>query len=394
MKLNNILLIASFLFAAVACSMEDDVLNEMTKANPTTDADATELYVSFNLNGNDLGTKGGTSENNGDVASDMISTASVVVFLNNGTTLDGTDKVYFAQDDVTVITGSNGSYLNTKVLLKTGTNYDVYVIGDTKESFAGLTTRAAVQDAYLGKDDAAKTDLTNLVKFGQTGKFSYAKSEGYPTITDALDNVKALDVKLKQLTAMVELTKVTVKGFANNTLPADVTLKSVRLLNQNTMRQLKDGQTDTNSKFDNVAWDVTNGYKIFDGATNAAVTTGIPATLASFVTYPNSGVAVGDELENLTALELTFQVGTKTETKNYVINRLTEIDGSFDNNVGEKNDKNKGHTEHSYIQAGYIYQLEANVKVTGDGIECTVVCCTKDWVYNYLEVDMEDVTPQ
>ncbi|WP_280752425.1 MULTISPECIES: hypothetical protein [unclassified Parabacteroides] len=363
----------------------------MTKANPTTDADATELYVSFNLNGNDLGTKGGTSENNGDVASDMISTASVVVFLNNGTTLDGTDKVYFAQDDVTVITGSNGSYLNTKVLLKTGTNYDVYVIGDTKESFAGLTTRAAVQDAYLGKDDAAKTDLTNLVKFGQTGKFSYAKSEGYPTITDALDNVKALDVKLKQLTAMVELTKVTVKGFANNTLPADVTLKSVRLLNQNTMRQLKDGQTDTNSKFDNVAWDVTNGYKIFDGATNAAVTTGIPATLASFVTYPNSGVAVGDELENLTALELTFQVGTKTETKNYVINRLTEIDGSFDNNVGEKNDKNKGHTEHSYIQAGYIYQLEANVKVTGDGIECTVVCCTKDWEYNEYEVILEEV---
>ncbi|MDH6313354.1 hypothetical protein M2137_002144 [Parabacteroides sp. PFB2-10] len=378
MRLNNILLIASFLFATVACSMEDDVLNEITKANPTTDADATELYVSFDLNGTGLGTKAGTSTNGTTTPSNMIETASVIVFKG--------DNVYSAKDGVSFVKDENGidtNVLNMQVLLKTGTTYDVYVIGDSKESFAGLTTRSAVEAAYLGKDDANKTDLNKLVKFGKTDKFMIPKEEGYPTIEDARKpaNIKALPVHLQQLTAKVELKEVNVSStFANNTLPTDVTLKSVRLLNQNTMRQLKDGQV-ANPVYANVAWNMSNGFKLYD-VEDGKVTEGLPATLASFVTYPNSGVVVDGKLANLTALELTFEVGSNTEKRTYVINRETAA-GDFTNNTG-----------HPYIQAGYIYQLTANVKVTGDNIECTVKCYTLDWLYNEFEVEVEEVTSE
>jgi hypothetical protein len=55
-----------------------------------------------------------------------------------------------------------------------------------------------------------------------------------------------------------------------------------------------------------------------------------------------------------------------------VINRPTDEDADFTNG-----------TEHSYIEAGYIYEVVVNATLSG-GIDCTVDCYTKDWDYNEL----------
>ncbi|MDH6313351.1 hypothetical protein M2137_002141 [Parabacteroides sp. PFB2-10] len=359
MKLSNIFLIASFLFAAVACSMEDDVLNELTKTNPATDAEQTELYVSFNLHDSDLSTRAGESTNGG-TEDDDITSASVIVF--KGT------AVYSVKDGVKYVEGTKN--LNMQVLLKTGTAYTLYVIGNTKISFEALAnkTKAEIDATIMGIDE-----LNELVKFGQKNIF-YQKTDGYPTIEAARSNVKTLDVTLSQLAAKVRLRAINVK-FAEDAVLGDVSLTNVQLMNQKIQTTLDASKEGTNGLFTNtVAWGATDKmslYTVNGEGTGIVANTGLPAPLAEFYTFPNAPTSADADT---TSLAFTLDIDGRWETINrkYVINPPTK-EGVFNNKTNPQN---------LFIQAGYIYELTVNVLVTKEDVICTLTFEVQDWDLN------------
>ncbi|MDL2208489.1 hypothetical protein LJB97_02605 [Parabacteroides sp. OttesenSCG-928-O15] len=325
--LNVLLAVSLFLVAAVSCSMEDDMLIVASTSDAAAiSVDDTQLFVSFNVAG-EMATRASGSSWDGE-KEETFTSASVVV-------LDG-NQVFFAKDNVT-----NFNELN--VLVKTGRAYQVYVIANTAISFANMTTKAQVEDVTYGA-----ADLSKAVKFGKSNVFSFNKGQGYETIAEAQGGkVEKIEITLKQLTAQVELKEFDYSVTAGK-LDSKVALTKVKLLNKNTTRKLNE----TAATF-----------------VNDSITSFGTNPIASFVTYPNA------DTNNLTSLELTFNVGNREEVRTYTINpeRATNSTG------------------HNYVEAGNIYQLYVSVKVVGDSVECSVKCYTLDWQYNEFETELVEV---
>ncbi|MDH6311465.1 hypothetical protein M2137_000215 [Parabacteroides sp. PFB2-10] len=306
MRFLNVLLAVSFLSVAfVSCSMEDDMLN-VVPASETAVVSADDTQLYVSFNVADSDVATRTS----------VSSASVVVFEGN--------NVYFAQDNVT-------SFEDVKVLLKTNRAYEVYVVANTSTSFEGLATREAVMNQPLHAND-----LANLVKSGSSN-FTFAKGQGFETIAEASKNVETVNIHLYQLTAQVQLKQFNV-NVKENTY-GTVVLTGVKLINKNTARTLN--------------------------ATGASFTNESVNSLeaASFVTYPNN------DKNNLTAMELTFTVDGKEDSRTYTIN----------------------HKDGKFVEAGNIYQLHVTVNVVGSSVDCSVKCNVLDWQYNEFETSLVEL---
>jgi len=364
MKLKNIIAIISFLMVAVSCSMEDDVLNEITKGETPNNGNQTEVYLSVNAVVDGVTTKASYTDEDIDTEKDLsnIIDCSVILFEN--------DKVIGAYDNSAATAVEGGYKLNgARFLVKTGRNYEVYVIANTVQSFETCKTKIEVEETI--KFDS--TDLSEKVKFGKAtvnisaANGSSSASEDYTTTT--------IDVVLSNLTAQVRLMDVLYSGFKEGTNPTTVILEKVELFNQNQAYNIAGSfanlmpATPWEGSF-NV--DEKTGTRIYNEDPTKAI--------CSFQTFPNvnSTAAV--------ALKLTFKVGSIYEDRTYIINRPTGVNDMENNAVDNNEDVN------AYVNAGFIYQLYATVAVTGDTFNCTITCCTKDWVKNTYEVTMTDTT--
>lgn len=361
MKLKNIVAMISFLMVAVSCSMEDDVLNEVTKSDSSNNSNQTEVYLSFNINVNSVSTKASFTDPTIGTETDAseVKDCSVILFDGN--------KIVGAYKEKAV--GSDNKLVGAKFLVKSGMKYTVYVIANTNKDFTGCADKAAVEALAFDGDD-----LNGLVKFG---KESFTAEAGTSSVYDENIPVQTVSVSLNNLAAQVRLMDVRYAGFKNNTNPTTVTLTKVEFINQNLGYSI-DGTTvfELNDENVVVSPDAEKGKvePVLDGGKKYD-----DDMICDFLTFPNVSSSTP------VALKLTFQVGSKTETRTYIVNRPTGVEGMTNNAV----DGNQG--VNNYVHAGFIYQLYATVAVEGDTFDCTIKCCTKDWLYNEYEVTMTEI---
>ncbi len=386
MTLKNILPIACFLFAAVSCSMEDDLMpaTDMGKANNNVPALSGETALSFQVNiPGSLATK--ADDNTVGLTADEknINRASLIL-------LDGSNNVIKAYDNVRV-NATNGIAEFGKVeddtikfIVKTSDvkNYRMMVVANSAQNFAACKTIEAVKNTLQGKSEYSKyAGVNDIVKVGTSEAFSntdiYAAGfTGYPTIKEATENAPFIvQVKLTQLEARIELAAFNVTKYTDNSAPVELKITKVELLNINTN---SDTNKDTNTKFesftDNKAY--TGGLSVRPATTASNVASsfdftseGHNANMPVFYSFAN----VTSNVDNQVKMRIHFTLSDKDGN---VLNEITSRDIII--NGGE-------------VKAGHLYRLTVNSAIANDNIEIDIVCDTKDWIYNYLTVNMLDV---
>jgi len=351
MKLKNIAAVVSFLIVAVSCSMEDDVLNEITKSETPNNSNQTEVSLSFDVNLNSVTTRANLIEDGTGGSIETVTDCSVILFEN--------DKVIGVYDESLVV---NGKLAGARFLVKTGRNYEVYVIGDTEQSFAECKTKA---DVLAIPFDGG--DLGRKVKFGKAPVYI---SSGTSSALDS-NITETIAVELTNLTAQIRLMDVVgdVNDDAEVSEGGAVELIKVELLDKNEDYNLA-GTVNPANFVDETAVSSLLPFTITNRKWE-------DNNIAEFVTFPN--------VEGSAQIRLTFRVGTdETQTRTYTINRPAGTeDGRVLTNENKKNDNN-------YVNAGCIYQLYAKVSLVGDQVECTLTCYTQDWLYNEFVAELEE----
>lgn len=356
MKLKNIAAAISFLIVAVSCSMEDDVLNEMTKSETPNNSNQTEVALSFNVNVNNLTTRANEINLGGTGSVEEVTDCSVILF-------EG-DKVIGVYDQ-SEVTEVNGFYMlsGARFLVKTGRNYVVYVIGDTKQTFAACKDKAEVEALSFGAGD-----LGSKVKFGQAPVYI---SEGSASALDTTID-KTIAVELSNLTAQIRLMDVVgdVNDKAEVSEGGAIELIKVELLNKNKVYNLA-GMVNPDNFVDEIAASSKLPFAIEDRDW-------ADKNIAEFTTFPNA--------EGSAQIRLTFKVGTDdAQTRTYTINRPAGTEQGR-----ELTAENKENGTNNYVNEGYIYNLYAKVSLVGDQVECTLTCYTKDWLYNEFVAELEE----
>lgn len=359
----------SFLLLAFACSMEDDVLNEIGKDDLTNGKQQQqqqgEVCLSLNLKMQGVDTRSYDDLANGayddeEKVEDTIDHCSIIVYESNS------GKVISAQDGI-----DDFSYVPEKgvftsetvksIFLKTGIDYEMIVVANSVQEFKDVKNKADLLPILFGNTLVdGENDLDGKVKAGIYKLIDEEYyDESYDTMLAAENNPISVKVELKQLTAQINLKEVEFNGFTENTLETDVVLTKVFLNNGKTKAAVSwNGSGEIQITTTGLGNEVENTNETFTTKGDKA------EDIASFMTYPNS------EPGNLTSIKLGFQVGdTYQETNDFIINRTINDDPNFIDD-----------TVTNYIQAGYIYNLHVRVKLVGETIKCVVVCYTKDWL--------------
>lgn len=380
MKLKNIFALIPFLILAVSCSMEDDVLNEITKSEPKDNSNQTEVSLSFDINVNSVTTRANEIKDGGTGDVETVTSCSVILFEN--------EKVIGAYDGSGITAETNESdeviykLKDARFLVKTGRNYEVYVIGDTKQAFKASQTKEEVEE-YIAFD---ATDLSSNVKFGRA-KVNIPASEGSQSASDTY-TTKTISVELSNLTAQIRLMDV-IGDIKEGESSGAVQLIKAELLNQNTTYTISDYLNKVVTAYE-PAYTDPSWTGVFDIESNRTWNDegGIVGEKDGVTTY--SPIARFNSFPNLNPdapvqIKLTFKVGSdETQTRTYTINRPAGTEEGRE--LIDENKKN----DTDYVNPGYIYQLYAKVKLIGDQVECTLKCYTRDWLYNEVEVTMID----
>lgn len=207
MRLTNILSIAAILFAAVACSSDSDILNEISTGNGTT-SKAGEAVIAFSVQADKAVTKAGESHEEENTVASTISNYTLFLFDNNG-------NVYSAYY------GANLSELD---------NYFVQVKfdGETKTfqtllianggDLTSSKTLSEVQNISL--DAATYPMISNLA--------TVKVNTGWESIAEAKNYVNVANMTLSHLTAQININNLNL-FFKEGTLPTDVTMTDFAL---------------------------------------------------------------------------------------------------------------------------------------------------------------------
>lgn len=363
MKLRNILSIVSFLIIAIACSNENDVLNEITKGGESL-AGSGDAIIEFALDESISHSKPIDGE-----FKDNLKNCSLILFEKaNGS------KIYRAYDDLSLketgvntgkytITHTNGEPFYVQVKLNAPTTFHAKVIANSTQKFAECET---LTDVILKTQD--KTDLNNLVKMNDALVPIQVKAENIkPSLSEA-KNVPAIgDIHLQQLAAQIEFAGINIKF--GNTNPVNVELSELKVNNVVTKSYTKLGSDPINTSLETVTWCNYQNLKAGDNSieTNTIKTFRNPAG--------NLNVS----------FKLKYKRADGTDIYkdfDFVINRK-DAEGDFSNGSG-----------HEFIESGYIYQVQINMTLTSNSITCSPVVCVKDWVYNKLEDETIEINLQ
>ncbi|RHO70402.1 hypothetical protein DW083_13545 [Parabacteroides sp. AF48-14] len=381
MKLKNILSILCVFFIATACSMEDDIIQNDFGKNNEAFSDG-NVHLSFTLQGGTATTKSSATGNPATeeiAATEAISTCSVILFKG--------DDVLAVRDGVAV---TNNTTLPTdfSILTKEQTGLHVMIVANSTISFANYSdmdaVKAAVQTTTGFADGTLVKVGTAAINFSDKSAAANVNYAASTSTAKTETNTYTQAVTVYQLAARIELAHFNVT-YDTNSESADVIIKSVRLLNSNLSSKTGIGAEKVVAGNYNV--EETNNYQNTPSLlSNYTVYTNKVATDLEnpvvFYSYKNTNqtaITVSDERyeegineDNLTKVEIKFTVGTEEYTKAYVINRPGD-----DNTTGT-----------TYVNPNYIYRLTVKMKVTNRKVDCAVVCYTRDWQNNEIEVNL------
>lgn len=276
MKIKNIILIVvAFVFTAVSCSVEEDVLpsNNNNTNNSVVISDQ-EVYLAFNLNAE---TKAEGAVDTDAPKGAEVTSCSVVLFTTS-------DQIIAVEDNVVV---SNNQLQDCSFLTKVRDDLNVAIIANTAQSFESCATMEDVREKVLKEED-----LDRFVKYGEA-KVEFGNIEGSTSTTNA--PTITVKVALKEKVAVVELNSFKL-NFDENAKKEEVTVTKVELVNANT-------ETYTNAKGHSEISTLRN-----DINEKLESDTEIKTT---FRTFPNNDVY----------MKITYTVGGKEFSKSFLVNK-------------------------------------------------------------------------
>lgn len=276
MKIKNIILIVvAFVFTAVSCSVEEDVLpsNNNNTNNSVVISDQ-EVYLAFNLNAE---TKAEGATNTDAPKGAEVTSCSVVLFTTS-------DQIIAVEDNVVV---SNNQLQDCSFLTKVRDDLNVAIIANTAQSFESCATMEDVREKVLNEED-----LVRFVKYGEA-KVDFGSEAGSTSTTNA--PIITVNVALKEKIAVVELNSFKL-NFDENAKKEEVTVTKVELVNANT-------ETYTKAKGHSEISTLSNEInKELKGDTEIKTT---------FRTFPNTDVY----------MKITYTVGGKEFSKSFLVNK-------------------------------------------------------------------------
>lgn len=276
MKIKNIILIVvAFVFTAVSCSVEEDVLpsNNNNTNNSVVISDQ-EVYLAFNLNAE---TKAEEPKDTDAPKGAEVTSCSVVLFTTS-------DQIIAVEDNVVV---SNNQLQDCSFLTKVRDDLNVAIIANTAQSFESCATMEDVREKVLNEED-----LVRFVKYGEA-KVDFGSEAGSTSTTNA--PIITVNVALKEKVAVVELNSFKL-NFDENAKKEEVTVTKVELVNANT-------ETYTNAKGHSEISTLSNDInEKLEGDTEIKTT---------FHTFPNNDVS----------MKITYTVGGKEFSKSFQINK-------------------------------------------------------------------------
>lgn len=373
MKLKNILSVFCCVVAMASCSMEDDALmNDISKEIEATSDDY--VWISTGIgNGNSMtkaGTETGGSANNGAaINGDYINRC--ILFL-----LDG-EKVLAVSDTTLKTPDGNPGYessLDMKFLTKVSknplklvavVNYD----GSMRNTYLACSTLTQL-------NNIRETNAANRVLVGEINDIILP--EGSPSTVNApIKEVGTLTVAPR--VACIDLTSFNVRY--KTTKHPEVKLTGIYYNNIKTEAGLfEEGDDSTVDTF----WKEDLNFFRADINPDKSLTvvdnnngTGdcnneLRQNKSFFATFPNT---TGGGNGQYVQMRIDFTVDGKEYSRTYTINRPTEE--GFENKTGTE-----------YVHAGYWYRLNATVNVENTTVDCSVVCYTRDWQNNEIEVEL------
>lgn len=377
MTLKNILLTLSILFAAVSCSMEDDLINEIDNSKSANNGEA---YISLNVDApTSAFTKASTFTDGGEEwhANDsIIKNCSIILLEDNNvvTAIDNADVEDFSGRKIVVYAGTTNI---VKFLVKVSKTYKLMVIANSNIKFGGAN--ATTYNTYAKIQAAVQTDLSAFVKIGEksvTVPSDYQYKSNSTTDAAMLANPYYGEIiKLKQLSARIELAEFNVKTYQAGSTPVDLKITKVELLNVNTQSRTN---TEANDLFEKPA---TNPAKVFDNGgllvRSATVASDARseynfrseeniANMPLFYSFRNTGKAEGDQV----TMKIHFTLSKNGEVLNKVTSKPIIINNGS-------------------VLPGYLYRIivDANA-IDNDNIECSIKCYTLDWLPNAFEIEM------
>ncbi len=371
MALKNIIALASILIAAVSCSMEDELIN--SAANEKQAAEDGIACIALNVHTKSLETKAGNSQNGtGSAIGDGIEDCSLII-------LNDDNSVYAAYDGLAIeggqIKATEGAatpfFVQAKVSQLEARTFKAMVVVNTTKSYAKCANLTKVQEVVL-----TDTDMNNNVKVSQLETLTVT---GKSSLAAALAAPSSFTLTVQQITAQVQLEQVNITSWKADTKAVDVKIKNITLVNRNTTSAtiLNDA---ANKSYDNITWAIDNDDEALPVLTAGVATFAGVTDKPYFNTFSNATPAAGKATILRFTLVYDRADGSTEREFEFAINRPNADDFSNDTDP-----------QHDYIKSGYVYKVRINATLTSNSIDVDVLCDTQDWIYNYLEVNMEDV---
>lgn len=354
MTLKNILSILSFLFIAVACSMEDDAL---PSSDTESSVEAQEVLVNVNLAMNGISTKVAASYDE-DVAStgkESVVSSAVVALVN-------------AEGYIMMIRDANGqidsgnTLKDVKFLTKVAAGVKAIAIVNTKKAADYLTCKTL---ADLNKVLETTANQEYLVKVGEKNDIFKGYDEGKTSTKDL--NTLNIEIPVTQLAARIDLMGIKYVKENEESEINSVKIISAQLINvnnssyvYNTNDKTMSGLEATNIKSNGSSETLNIDLKESEWSGNDPYAAEVGKSLYTDYSYTNTTV------DSPVKLQITYSVnGEASKT----------VDVTIDNGS---------------VKAGNLYRLYIGMKVKNNEIKTEVVCYTKDWIKENINIEIKD----
>lgn len=348
MTLKNILSILSFLFIAVACSMEDDILPADSDAQTN---ETPEVLVSVDLAFNGITSK---SASEAPVEGDKETTVSTAVI-----------ALVNANNQIMVIRNAGGqigsvnNVKDIKFLTKVAENVKAIAIVNTKKADDYLACKTM---ADLNSIIEEEVDQEFLVKVGEKNDIFKGYEEGSSSTTK-LETLN-IEIPVTQLSARVDLMGIKYSKDSESSYINSVKFVSAQLININNNSQVYDanfgmvGKEAQNTKTEGGTKSITEGILSQDtwlgNAYGESITT---SPLFTDYSYTNTS---SDPVK----MRITYSVNEETpKSVDIVINK-------------------------GIVKAGTLYRLYVGLKIKNDKVETEVTCYTKDWIKEDIKIEI------
>lgn len=361
MKLKNILSILCLLLMTVSCSMEDDVMNDISNEIEATQQESKEAYISLGVNVDVLSSKSVVSEGGTDNETDQ-TINNLAIFLLEG------DKViknaYLSEGQFTVSDGVvmvNNNVFG--ILTKKKDNLKVLVAANasafTADNISNYKNEAVIK--------AASAKLEDCTKFGESS-INWGDYPGYNKINGeegALQQAPFnVEIKLTQSYARIELAEFNVIKNSSSNKDVDVELIGVELSNVKENGQV-DGLEKTADITPNKEFAYADQYKC-NTSDMECISSGKNLIAGSDIYFRAFAYNYKSSSSKM-KMKLTYKVGVKTRTKEFTIQGGSN---------GEES-----------VVAGYIYRMKVTATLRAEQVDLDVVFSIKNWIDGGLLVE-------